>query len=279
MRTPRKCRASRLAFTLAELVTTTGVLLIAVGVVFALASAGTKLFAANVATNNAHRTARLTSSRLVQDLYQAVSVPFLLDASLQATTPVVSGGSVVPQPGVSFYTALDHPCRLNGSVAPGSNTYPVNFTGSNALPKAGDRMVLPTKNVDTVVVSVSGNGADRNVQVADPASAAMSGDIGSSQAAVYFLRRVGYACVGGDLRFYPNLGVNNSTFVQVASGISDDAAFSHPVGANGQADTSRIIVRLATRDRDNSFSRVTSSATQMLLKTNISGKYSLTTAR
>ena len=73
--------------------------------VFLVLNAGMVLYAKNTAVNSAHQQARAGIDQMLANLHGSVSIPQLVDSSLNAVSeidPVT--GSPIPRAGISFQT-------------------------------------------------------------------------------------------------------------------------------------------------------------------------------
>src|SRR3954451_19632810 len=92
--------------TLAEVMLAVAALGIVASVMFALLNFGMNMFARNVAVNMAHQQARNGLMRVTRDLHQAVSIPQLVDETLQ---PIVGVG---PTAGITFQIITNGPFEV-----------------------------------------------------------------------------------------------------------------------------------------------------------------------
>ncbi|MGC3988210.1 MAG: hypothetical protein QM796_00730 [Chthoniobacteraceae bacterium] len=158
------------AFTLVELMVTTGMVSVAGLVIFLIFNNGMILFAKNSAINLAHQDYRQAVQLFQNDLHKAVSVPFYLSSSASASTTLPSitvdsvtynGANVTTTAqGISFQTfggTSGEGFEIGRNIASGSNQ--VVITGSNATPVAGQRLIIPAYQIEADISAVSSSGS------------------------------------------------------------------------------------------------------------------------
>jgi hypothetical protein len=135
--------------TVIELIFTVA-LMAAVGLtVYALLSAGTILGAKNAAVNTAHQQARTAMLQMKQDLHSTVSLPQLVDANGAAIT---TGG---PAAGISFQLWAIGPLKIANDASAGQNVVQVTVPGGTQAPVAGQRLIVPTHQIEQNITAVS----------------------------------------------------------------------------------------------------------------------------
>ena len=152
-------------FTLIELMFTTVLIGVLGLIIYSLLNTGMVLGAKNTAVNTAHQQARVAMLEMLQDLHSSVSLPALADAS----------GTPYPSPvpasaeGIAFQQWRSGPHKiLPGGSGPGGDyttndaTIHITVTGAS-LPFVGERLIIPTHQIEGDVTAVSGNAANFSV--------------------------------------------------------------------------------------------------------------------
>jgi hypothetical protein len=168
-------RPNQSGLTLAELSITMGVVGTLGLVIYSLLNIGTVLGAKNTAMNTAHQQARVAMIEMIQDLHSAVSMPAL-------TGVVNNQGS-----GISFQqwgSALD----VNGVVTPnggpheirndantGQNEVRLVIAANQPLPVVGQRLIVPTHQIEDNIVAVNGGASDCKLTLANNLTVAIKG--------------------------------------------------------------------------------------------------------
>jgi hypothetical protein len=159
-------RPNRSALTLIEISITTGVVGVVGLVIYALLNIGTILGAKNTATNTAHQQARIAMIEMIQNLHSAVSLPALTGVvanqasgiSFQQWGAVVVNGVMTPNGG---------PHEIRNNAAVGQNQVRLVIATGQPLPIMGQRLIVPTHEIEDDIVSVSGNAGDCWVTLAN----------------------------------------------------------------------------------------------------------------
>jgi hypothetical protein len=167
-------RPNQSGLTMAELSITMGVVGVLGLIIYSLLNIGTVLGAKNTATNTAHQQARVAMIEMIQDLHSAVSLP--------ALTGVVNGQAS----GISFQqwgTAM-----LNGVMTPnggpheirndanvGQNQVRLVIATGQPLPIVGQRLIVPTHQIEDNIIAVNGGATDCTVTLASNLAVAIKG--------------------------------------------------------------------------------------------------------
>ena len=153
-------------FKLIELVFTTAIIGVVGLVLYSLLMTDTVLGAKNTAVNTAHQQARIAMLQMLQDLHGAVSLPFLVDGSGNA----VAGAG--PAQGIAFQQwGKDTNGKEVGPyriVEDGDTTdahVHIAIPAADANPRAGQRLVIPTHQIEADIVSTSGPKSDLQVNL------------------------------------------------------------------------------------------------------------------
>jgi prepilin-type N-terminal cleavage/methylation domain-containing protein len=162
-----KLSTSTRGFTLIELMFTTVLIGVLGLIIYSLLNTGMVLGAKNTAVNTAHQQARVAMLEMLQNLHSSVSVPALADAS----------GTPYPSPvpasaeGIAFQQWRSGPHKIlpggsgpSGDYTTSDNTIHINVTGgSPAAPTVGQRLIIPTHQIEGDVTAVSGNANNLSV--------------------------------------------------------------------------------------------------------------------
>ena len=146
------------AFTLIEIMVSTGIVTIAGTGIFLALQSGLNLFAKNTSVNIAHQQLLKAVQRITRDAHAAVDVPELLDASFT----VVAAG---PAAGVSFQIPWQKPFKMTTGGAGGTAKITIDTNSAGATPSprpsAGQRAYLPgNDNTEDDIKLVAANGTN-----------------------------------------------------------------------------------------------------------------------
>jgi hypothetical protein len=152
-------------FKLIELMFTTVLIGVLGLLIYSLLNAGMVLGAKNTAVNTAHQQARVAMLKMVQDLHSSVSLPALANAS---GTPYPSPVPALTE-GIAFqqWSSGPHKIIAGGSGPLGDYTISdtaihIKVTGAS-LPTLGQRLVIPTHQIEADVTAVSGTSTNLRV--------------------------------------------------------------------------------------------------------------------
>lgn len=187
---------SRSGLTLVELSVTAGLVGVLGLIIYSLLNIGTILGAKNTAVNTAHQQARVAMLQMTQDLHAAISLPFLFDVDSTGTpiwdTSLPSGVQVPalttgptggPAAGIAFQQWSGGPNKIKSDAAMGQKTIHIVVTSGQATPIVGQRLIVPTHQIEDRIASVSGGSSDltvtldNNLPVAITGTASSIGDI------------------------------------------------------------------------------------------------------
>jgi len=169
-------RSSQSGLTMVELSITMGVVGALGLVIYSLLNIGTVLGAKNTATNTAHQQARVAMIEMMQDLHSSVSLPLLtgLDStgkqasgiSFQQWGAVISNGVMTPNGG---------PHEIRNDANTGQNEIRIVVATGQPKPKVGQRLIVPTHQIEDDIVNVSGGSSDCTLELAHNLPVAIKG--------------------------------------------------------------------------------------------------------
>ena len=151
-------------FTLIELMFTTVLIGVLGLIIYSLLNTGMVLGAKNTAVNTSHQQARVAMLQMVQDLHASVSLPALANAS---GTPYPSPAPTAAE-GIAFQQWSSGPHKIisgpNGDYTTSDNTIHIKVTGAlSAAPTVGERLIIPTHQIEGDVTAVSGTTGNLSV--------------------------------------------------------------------------------------------------------------------
>ena len=165
----KKTRSQCSGRTVLELMFTILIMGVAGLTIFSLFSTGTILGAKNTAVNTAHQQARTAMLQMVQDLHSTVSLPYLVDGSGNA----ISGAG--PAAGISFQLWSIGPLQIVADAAVGTKVVTVNVPAGTQAPVAGQRIVVPTHQIEDDIATVTNAGSHYALTLAHTLPNAISG--------------------------------------------------------------------------------------------------------
>lgn len=208
MRAPNK-NARRGAYTVAEMVIASAVLILLGLVFFRVLQSGLLLFTKNTAVNIAHEEARNGVNRMVRDIHAAVSVPELRNLDV-TTNPVslptpspsptpVSGNATAPMfAAVSFQNVASGPNYIWKD--PGNPSLIMIKDNYNA--SAGQHLLIPFWGAlfeqDITKATAGGSSNHSNIFLQNGADTNINPrNVGDAYAITYYTNRVAYAVMNG----------------------------------------------------------------------------------
>lgn len=167
-------RPNQSGLTMAELSITMGVVGTLGLVIYSLLNIGTVLGAKNTATNTAHQQARVAMIEMIQDLHSAVSLPALTGVvgiqasgiSFQQWGAVMSNGVMTPNGG---------PHEIRNDANTGQNEVRLVIAAGQPLPVVGQRLIVPTHQIEDNIIAVNGGSSDCKLTLANNLSVAIKG--------------------------------------------------------------------------------------------------------
>ncbi len=212
-------------FTLVEMGFSTAVFSIVGATLYSLVNISTVLGAKNTAINTAHEQARTAMVQMLQDLHSAISLPYLVDTNGNQ----VSGAG--PAAGIGFQQWSSGPHKITSDVATTQNQVSITFTnGAGPAPVAGQRLIVPTHQIEDDVTAVSGSGPNYTVTLAHNLPVAITGT-GTYSIVCFFTDRCSYTVSNGNLQW---TGPTTKKGVSVlGSDITSSLPFSTPTTPAG----------------------------------------------
>jgi len=236
------------AAALIELMVTTIIVGLTGSIVFTILNTGMVLFAKNTAINTAHQQARVAVLTMEQDLHSAISIPQLVDA---ARTPIAGNG---PAAGISFQTYAQGPLKVASNAVAGQKQ--VNVRVSGYTPKVGQRLCIPTHQIEYDITAVGGGFTDRILTLATNLPVDVKTvlyDAGTNtnvnvNVVCFITDRIHYVVANGELRYHGPTQPPSGRFL--ANDITSSTPFSIPVTPLG-AQYNRFVaaINLSTADR------------------------------
>lgn len=145
--------------TLVEITVTAGLVGVLGLTIFALLNMGTILGAKNTAMNTAHQQARIAMLKIVDDLHSAISLPVVLNQGA----------------GISFQQWVSGPHKIKNDAATGQKVIRIVVTTGQSAPVVGQRLVVPTHQIEDDITAVSGNNSDLSITLATNLSVPIQG--------------------------------------------------------------------------------------------------------
>jgi prepilin-type N-terminal cleavage/methylation domain-containing protein len=272
-------------FTLVEMMITTSIAVLCGGMVFLFLNTGMTLYAKNTAVNVAHQQARAGVDQMLANIHAAVSIPQLVDGNLTPLPPPGTGPAV----GVNFqrYEAGPFLLWMGGNV-PADQTWVAVYAKNWSLPQntTSLRFNLPSHDVELDISSITTFGdykiinfatpIGKEIVVKDDGSGNGKGNwpvVSTSNVSAFITRRVSYAVVGGELRYYPT---NDLTSYKVmARDVTSPSPFKILLNEQGGADF-RSIAAVDLSTAEPQFSNRGYAATNMFINSYIPFRSRLT---
>jgi len=181
-------------------VSVTSVLIGVLGlIIFSLLNIGTILGAKNTATNTAHQQARVAMLRMVEDIHSAVSLPRLQGIGGSSGSQTGSGISfqkwgAAPLNGVM--TTNGGPHKIVQDVDSGDDTIVIKVSPRQPRPIVGQRLVVPTHQIEDDIIDVSGGSGNLNIKLANNVRVGIKGtDSTVGDIVCYIMDRYSYNVV------------------------------------------------------------------------------------
>jgi hypothetical protein len=175
---------------------------------FLVLNSGMVLYAKNTAVNGPSAGARWRTRCCKH--HSAVSIPQLVDSSLQPITTIIDGsGNPVQAPGISFQSFAAGPFPVVADALATDTS--VTLYCPSYTPGTGARLNIPAFGIELDIASTTVSGANLRFNFAqaigtaiDIVGTGVEGGAGTAYIITAFITtRKTYAVVGGDLRYYP----------------------------------------------------------------------------
>jgi type II secretory pathway pseudopilin PulG len=186
----------RSGLTLVELSVTTGLVGVLGLIIYTLLNMGTVLGARNTATNTAHQQARVAMIEMIQDLHAAVSLPALNNpVGTQASGISFQQWGSVVQSGVVTNNGGPHKIKSDALAGQKVVVLDVSISGQ-PKPIVGQRLIVPTHQIESDIVAVSGSTSNLSVTLLDNLPVAINGTgAGFGDVVCYITDRCSYDVV------------------------------------------------------------------------------------
>lgn len=180
------------------------------------------LGAKNVAMNTAHQQARTAMMQMLGDLHSAVSLPYLVDTNGNT----VSGAG--PAAGIAFQELSSGPHKISADATTSQNQVSLTLTpigGSIPTVSVGQRLIVPTHQIEDDITAVSGTGSNITVTLAHTLPVAISGT--STYTIVALITdRCAYTVANGNLQWQGSIA--KRSFAVLNNDITSNLPFSTP---------------------------------------------------
>ena len=268
--------------TLIEISIATGVIAAVGLIIFALLNMGTILGAKNTAVNTAHQQARVAMLTMINDIHGAVSTPQLINASGgQASGIAFQQWGAAPVNGVLASNGGPHKIYpQTATYAAGQKVIRIVVTPGQPAPVVGQRLIVPTHQIESDIDAVSGSTSDLTLTLHDnllvPIAGASStvGDI-----VCYITDRCSYNVVqvsAGPPADYKLQWTNTQGARDIVTSISNPRPFSIPLTAAG-AQYNRFVAAIDLSTADSQYSGRGYKSANILLNGQVPFKARLTT--
>jgi hypothetical protein len=180
------------------------------------------LGAKNVAMNTAHQQARSAMMQMLQDLHSAVSLPYLVDVNGNQ----VSGAG--PAAGISFQEISSGPHKISADATTSQNQVSIRLTPQNGVTptvSVGQRLVVPTHQIEDDITAVSGSGSNITVTLAHTLPVAISGTT-TYMIVALITDRCAYTVANGNLQWQGTTA--KKSFAVLNNDITSPLPFSTP---------------------------------------------------
>lgn len=269
---------SRNGLTLIELSVTAGLVGVLGLIIFSLLNIGTILGAKNTATNTAHQQARVAMLKMIEDLHSAISLPALQGVvgtqasgiSFQQWGSALSGGVMTPNGG---------PHKIKNDANAGQRVIRIVVSAGQPTPIAGQRLIVPTHQIEDRISAVSGNAADLSVTLDNNLPVAISGTASTAGDIVcYITNRCSYNVVqvsAGPPAEYKLQWTDTQGTKDIVNDITNPRPFSIPITPAG-APFNRFVAAIDLSTSDPNYSKRGYKAANILLNGQVPFKARLT---
>ncbi len=275
-------QANHCGFTLVEMLVTIGITTLVGMMIFLVLNSGMVLYAKNTAVNSAHQQARAGVEQILANIHSSVSIPALVDANLQPVAEVDGSGQPVPAAGISFQSFSAGPFPVVANAAATDKSVVVYCPGYT--PPTNARFNIPSHSIEYDILSTAAAGSNRKYNLSTPAAGigtaigisgdGIDGDSGVSYVITAFItRRVSYAVVGTELRYYPTNDPAN--FMVITRNLVSPAPFTVPLQSSGGLQN-RFVAAVNLSTVESSFSNRGYAAVNMFISSKIPFRCRLT---
>lgn len=194
-------------------------------VMCSLFNATTILGAKNTAVNTAHQQARTAMVQMLEDLHSAISLPYLVDANGNQ----ISGAG--PAAGIAFQQWSSGPHKINTDVTTSQNQITLRLTaGAGLTPVVGQRLIVPTHQIEDDITAVSGSSDNFTVTLAHNLPVAITGT-GTYTIVAFVTDRCSYTVANGTLQWRGP--TTKKSFATLSNDITSATPFSTPLTVGG----------------------------------------------
>jgi hypothetical protein len=212
-------------YTIIEIGFSSAVFSIVGATLYSIVNMTTVLGAKNSAINTAHEQARTAMVQMLQDLHSAISLPYLLDANGNQ----VSGAG--PAAGIGFQQWSSGPHKIKSDAATSQNQITLVLTpGVGPTPVVGQRIIVPTHQIEDDITAVSGNSSGFTITLAHNLPVAVTGTTNYTIVA-FIADRCSYTVSNGNLRWQGP--TTKKSFGVMGSDITTPLPFSTPLTPAG----------------------------------------------
>ncbi len=180
------------------------------------------LGAKNVAMNTAHQQARTAMVQMLQDLHSAVSLPYLVNKD--GTT----ANQTQPAAGISFQELSSGPHKITADATTSQNQVSLRLTpqnGGTPTVSVGQRLIIPTHQIEDDITAVSGSGSNITVTLAHSLPVPISGTT-TYMIVALITDRCSYTVANSSLQWQGSTA--KKSFAILGSDITSDLPFSIP---------------------------------------------------
>jgi len=229
-------KETRSGLTLVELSITAGLAGVLGLIIFALLNMGTVLGAKNAAVNTAHQQARVAMIEMLQDLHASVSLPQLMNISgTQAAGISFQQWGSAPRNGVM--TPNGGPHKIISDAAAGQKVIHILVTSGQPAPIAGQRLIVPTHQIEDRIASTSGGTSDLSITLDNNLTTAVKGTASTfGDVVCYITDRCSYNVVldsAGPPAVYKLQWTNTQGTRDIVTDITNPRPFSIPTTPAG----------------------------------------------
>ncbi len=229
------------------------------------------LGAKNVAMNTAHQQARTAMVQMLQDLHATVSLPYLVDKN-----GVIANDQTKPAAGIGFQELSSGPHKITADATTSQNQVSLRLTSQNGVTptvSVGQRLIIPTHQIEDDITAVSGSGSNVTVTLAHNLPVVVSGTT-TYMIVALITDRCAYTVANGSLQWQGSTA--KKSFAILGNDITSDSPFSIPQTAAG-ALYYRFVSAINLSTADPTYSNRQFKAANIFLNGQIPMKARLTT--